>query len=127
MKPQGIFLSWIVVKNIKEAIEFYTKTVGLELKEFHEQFGWAELSGPDGSWLGLAQECSENGEIKPGSNAVVTISVGDIKAACNELKHQKVKLVGETMEIPGHVKLQTFLDNDGNTLQLVERLDLIKE
>lgn len=121
MKPQGIYLSWIVVKDIKAAIKFYTHVIGLDLKEFHEEYGWAELSGPEGSILGIAQECPSQ-DAKAGSNAVMTIAVADINKAIERYRKEGVDLVGEVIEIPGHVKMQTFRDKDGNTLQLVQKL-----
>ncbi len=121
MKAEGICLSWIIVKDIQKAIKFYTETVGLELKEFHEEFKWAELSGPDGSKLGIGMESAET-PIKSGSNAVVTIAVADIDKAIAHFIEKGAALVGELMEIPFHVKLQTFVDTDGNMMQLVQKL-----
>lgn len=121
MKTQGIYLSWIVVKDVPKAIKFYTEIVGLKLKEYDQEFGWAELSGPAGSTLGIAQE-NDQDPIRAGSNAVVTVSVDDIEKAKAYFTEMGAKLVGDTMEIPGHVKLQTFTDTDGNTLQLVQEL-----
>lgn len=121
MKPVGMQLAWITVADIKKAIKFYTEVLGFELHEFNEEFGWAELSGKEGSRLGLAQECPEHGN-KAGTNAVITVTVKDIAQAINELNDNKVKLVGEVMEIPGQVKLQTFTDQDGNAFQLCELL-----
>lgn len=121
MKNQGIHLSWIIVKDVPKAIKFYTETVGLELKEYDETFGWAELSGPSGTLLGIAEENHEN-PMRAGSNAVVTVSVDNMDKAKAHFTKMGAKLVGETMEIPGHVKLQTFMDTDGNTMQLVQEL-----
>lgn len=121
MKAEGIYLSWIVVKDIKKAIKFYTEVAGLELKEFHEEFHWAELSGPGGSILGIGQECTESPQ-KPGTNAVVTISVPDIDKAKAHFIKKGANLVGDIVEIPHHVKMQTFVDVDGNTMQLVQKL-----
>jgi predicted enzyme related to lactoylglutathione lyase len=121
MKTQGIHLTWITVKDIKEAIKFYTETVGLELKEYAEEYNWAELSGPSGASLGIAQE-NPMDNVKPGTNAVVTVSVDNLEKAKAHFVQQGAKLVGDTMEIPGQVKLQTFMDADGNSLQLVEQL-----
>lgn len=121
MKTQGIHLSWVVVKDINEAIKFYTEVVGLTLKEQSPEFGWAELAGPEGSILGLAQENIEYGQMA-GTNAVVTISVDDIESACEKFVKHAAVLIGETIEIPGHVKMQTFQDADGNTFQLVQQL-----
>lgn len=119
MPTQGIFLSWIVVKDIKKAIKFYTEVVGLKLREYHEQYGWAELIGSDGAALGIAEESPQEA-IKAGSNAVTTISVDNLEKARQEFLKKGVRLVGDVLDIPGHVKMQTFTDQDGNTLQIVE-------
>jgi predicted enzyme related to lactoylglutathione lyase len=121
MKTKGIFLSWIMVKDMPKAIKFYTDVVGLTLKNYHKEYGWAEMSGPDGSTLGIGLEGDEN-PMKAGANAVVTVSVDDIEKAKKHFQDQGATLIGETMEVPGHVKLQTFCDNDGNTMQLVEEI-----
>lgn len=122
MKIKGIELSWITVSDIKKAIKFYTEVVGLKLCEFQEEFGWAELSGPEGARLGIAQASSHMDE-KPGSNAVVTITVDNIDKTCHELKSKNVRLIGDILEVPGQVKMQTFRDADGNTFQMCEILD----
>lgn len=122
MKVLGYELSWIVVKNIDEAIKFYTQVLGFKLMSYEKNYGWAELSTPKGASLGIAQENEEMG-IKAGTNAVATFTVADIAAARNDLKKDGVNLVGDVMEVPGHVKLQTFTDKDGNTFQLCEKLD----
>lgn len=121
MAIQKISLSWIVVKDIKKAIKFYTDVVGLKLNEYHEEFGWAELSGHDDKCvtLGIAQQ-SDMEVIKAGQNAVVTLTVKDINKAKADLSKKGAKMIGELLEIPGHVKLQTMIDQDGNHLQLVE-------
>lgn len=122
MKSDGIFLSWIIVKDIKKAIKFYTEVVGLALKEYHEEFGWAELSGPGGSILGIGQE-DANSEIKAGDNAVVTIAVANLDEARTHFSSKGATLIGDVIEIPHHVKMQTFIDQDGNTMQLVQKID----
>src|SRR5260221_105482 len=101
MKAQGIYLSWIVVKDIEAAVKFYTEVVGLELQEYAKEFGWAELSGPGGSILGLAQENAEYNAVA-GSNAVITVTVDDISVARERFKKRGVQLVGEVIEVPGH-------------------------
>jgi predicted enzyme related to lactoylglutathione lyase len=121
MKTQGIYLAWIIVKDIKAAIDFYTNQLGLTLQSFDEEFVWAELSGPDGCVLGICEESPEQGMIA-GTNAVFTITVDDLDEAREECLKKGITLVGEVMEVPGHVKLQTLTDQDGNTLQLVQKL-----
>lgn len=122
MKAKGIHLAWINVKNIEKAIEFYTKVVGLELKEYHKEFRWAELSGPEGMILGIGED-ADDGAVRPGGNAVLAVSVTDINQAHSHFVKNGAKLVGDILEIPGHVKLQTFVDPDGNTLQLAQKLN----
>ena len=122
MTIQSIDLAWIVVNDLKSAVKFYTEVVGLKLDELHEQFGWAELSGHDGgARLGIAQK-NDQDPIQPGQNAVVTLKVADIKQAIANLSKKNVKMIGDVLEIPGQVKLQTAIDQDGNHFQLVEVL-----
>lgn len=122
MNVIGMHLSWIVVADIESAVKFYTETVGLTLKEFSKEYNWAELSGADGARLGIAQHCPSS-EVGIGANAVVTISVVDIEKAKNEFVNKDVQLIGDILEIPGHVKMQTFKDKDGNTFQLCQLLN----
>ena len=121
MAVVGINLSWIAVSDLEKAIEYYTNVVGLTLLEKHPQFGWAELSGPNGARLGLAQ-ASEEGGPAAGGNAVVSITIDSIEAFKNE-KKDSVEFVGETQEVPGHVILQLCRDTDGNQFHLAQKLD----
>jgi predicted enzyme related to lactoylglutathione lyase len=122
MKLKSMDLVWIVVNDLKKALKFYTETLGLTLKEFHEQYGWAELEGQNGgARLGIAQAQpkSEDGHL-PGQNAVMTFTVENLQTAIDKLSKQGVKLIGAIQEVPGQVKMQTVADADGNRFQLVE-------
>ncbi|MBS0616311.1 MAG: VOC family protein [Verrucomicrobia bacterium] len=122
MSAKSMDLAWIVVKDLKEAVKFYTEVVGLKLSEIHEQFGWAELAGPDGgSRLGIAQAQHEP-TVAPGSNAVVTFSVSHIEQVVENFLKKGAECVGKIQEIPGHVKLQMVRDKDGNYFQLAEMI-----
>jgi predicted enzyme related to lactoylglutathione lyase len=122
MHLKSMDLVWIVVNDIKKAIQFYTETVGLKLKEFNEQYGWAELEGHrGGARVGLAQsQPLTDDDVKPGQNAVMTFTVENLQTAVTRLSGQGVKLIGPVQEIPGHVKMQMASDTDGNRFQLVE-------
>lgn len=126
MKPKGIFLNWIVVKDIEIAIKFYTEIMGLTVREFSKEYAWAELSGPEGYLLGIAGE-NDMCPVKAGSNSIFTITVDDLVASNKELKEKGVRLLGDIVEIPGEVKMQTVLDADGNMLQIVQMLKDVKE
>ena len=115
----GNMLSWIVVKDLEEAIKYYTEVVGLELLEKTPEYGWAELSGPEGAKLGIAQE-SEMNPVKAGQNAVMAIRVADIEAAREEMVKKGAVMLGEIEDIPGHVRMQTFRDASGNMMQLAQ-------
>jgi predicted enzyme related to lactoylglutathione lyase len=122
MKAKKIGLVWIVVKDIKQAVKYYTETVGLKLEEFHQEMNWAELSGPEGGcYLGICT-AGEPEMIPAGSNAVITISVDDIDAARASLQKKGAKLLGDVIEVPGHVKMQTVMDSDGNHFQICQLL-----
>jgi len=122
MDNQGLHLTWISVADLDAAIRFYTETLGFTLHERSAESGWAEVKGPSGAHLGIAQYNPTYGGMKPGSNAVPTVVVKDMDQALKELQQKKVRLEGEVMEVPGEVKLQTFIDPDGNTFQLCQLL-----
>jgi predicted enzyme related to lactoylglutathione lyase len=122
MNVRGNMLSWIVVKNLKEAVKFYTEVVGLTLDVEAPEYGWAELTAPEGCRLGIAQESMDE-QVKAGSNAIITITVEDLEKACSLYKEKGAKLIGEILEVPGHVKMQTFVDTDGNMMQIVQKMD----
>lgn len=123
MSAESFDLAWIMVEDIKKAIEFYTNVIGLKLVEFNEQYGWAELSGQKGgARLGIGQKQAQEDPSCPytGSNAVMTFTVKDLDKAVEGLVEKGAKLCGEIVTVPGHVRMQSVSDIDGNQLQLVE-------
>jgi predicted enzyme related to lactoylglutathione lyase len=115
-------LAWIVVDDFKKAVKFYSEVVGLQLLEVNEECGWAELQGKSGARLGVAKR-SDNTEIMPGQNAIVTFTVDNIETASAEMVKKGAVLVGEVREVPGHVRMQLIKDLDGNQLQLAQMLN----
>lgn len=123
MRAKTMDLAWITVKDLKQAIEFYTEVVGLKLLVLNEDFGWAELQGYEGgARLGIGQ-MRKDSELNTGPNAVPTFTVNDLEKAKEELIKKGGECVGRIEEIPGHVKMQTIVDHDGNHLQLVQLFD----
>lgn len=121
MKAKSLNLSWIVVKDFKKAVQFYTDVIGLKLIEMNDQLGWAELEGHEGgARLGIAQQ---DKIFQAGDNACVTFTVDNLEKAKESLLKKGAKCIGEVQEIPGHVKLQMIADLDGNHVQLVEQLN----
>lgn len=124
MRAKSIKLAWIMVKDLKKAVQFYTETAGLKLVSMDEQWNWAELSGYEGgAHLGIGQISSDQPDIiQPGQNSVLTFTVENMEKACQEMSKKGAKLVGGVQEIPGHVKLQMVQDQDGNYFQIVEEI-----
>lgn len=117
---KSIGLSWVLVDDLKESVKFYTEVVGFTLVRFDETEGWAELSGSDGGTrLGLGQK-SDYVDIHPGQNAIVSLPVDDILTVKADLMKKGVQMLGEIIDFPGLLKLQTFIDLDGNCFQLIQ-------
>lgn len=124
METKSIELVWIVVKDLKKAIKFYTETAGLKLDSLSEEHGWAELRGQNGGMrLGIAEQGQEPNPLKPGHNACMTLTVENLDKALKHLHQKQAKCIGKVEEIPGHVKMQMVEDADGNLFQVVEKLD----
>jgi predicted enzyme related to lactoylglutathione lyase len=120
MVVQSIALGWIAVSDIDKSRKFYKDILGLTEDTFSKEYGWAELTAPTGGFhLGLVKE----GETPAGENTILTFTVEDLDATIAHLHNKGVQLVGTVFEAPGHVKLQTFTDPDGNTFQIVQKLD----
>ncbi|MEN9654598.1 MAG: hypothetical protein RL235_710 [Chlamydiota bacterium] len=113
-------LVWIVVKDLQKAIDYYTRVVGLKLIEHHPEHNWAEFEAKTGGTrLGIA---SEQDDYKSGQNAIMTFTVSNLDTAIASFKQQGTRLIGEVIEVPGHVKMQTVSDPDGNQFQLCQML-----
>jgi len=119
MKNKGTYLSWIVVDDFEESIDFFTNVVGLKLLEKSPEYKWAELRGEEGAILGI---CGCNEQMKSGKNAVVTFTVDDIDQAKAEMISKGATMIGDIIEVPGHVKMQTF-SSQGNEFQIVQKLE----
>jgi len=122
MKNLGIHLSWVCVKDLKSAVQFYTQVAGFSLLEESAEYGWAELQGAGGCRLGIAQENDSEPFVHPGANGIIAITVDNIQNAIEHFRAKGARLLGKVMEVPGHVKIQTCKDPDGNMIQLVEML-----
>lgn len=116
-------LAWIAVGDIKEAKRFFGEVLGLELRAEAQEYGWLEFVPKEGGCaLGVGQCNQEYNEVKPGNNAILTFTVDDIMSAKVELARNNVTILGDIVEVPGHVKMLFFTDRDGNKFQLVQVL-----
>ena len=109
----------IPVKNLVASKSWYQDVLGFELLLELTAEKFCELASPvNRVTVGL----SEVTEFKEGSSTTLTFGVIDIDAARTKMIHKGVKFVGKTEEIPGIVKLATFIDPSGNKLMLYQSL-----
>lgn len=105
------------VKDLNASIAWFKEKLGFDMTFNAMDAGWAEVSTPAADvTIGLAQ--SDEGA--HGCTAV--FGVADIAEARAELEAKDVSFEGDIIELPGMVKLATFLDPDGNRYMLAESL-----
>jgi predicted enzyme related to lactoylglutathione lyase len=113
----GLTIS-IQVSDISKSIQWYQDVAGFKLMYHLEDMGWCELStGVNNVNVGLSQV-----EKPKVGGPVPTFGVNDIDHARKLLEDKGVRFDGETMEIPGMVKLATWFDPDGNAFMLFQSL-----
>ena len=95
----------------------------LKLSKSIGNFRWAELKGPEGGRLGIAQEGPLN-PFEAGNGAVMIIQVLDIeKAYADVKKRDDLTFICDIKDYPGHARLFDIRDSDGNIMQFVEKID----
>lgn len=124
MAIKSMKLAWVTVADIKKAEHFFANVLGLKVTSGDSKYNWLEFSGAEeGLYLGVGQAHPKDPScVNPGQNAVMTMTVDDIVKEKTRLEAKGVKFLGDIMEVPGHVKLATFTDPDGNKYQLVQDL-----
>lgn len=123
MSIQSADLTWIVVSDIHKAKHFFSEILGLEIKSASDDYGWVELQGKKGGMtIGLAKADEAQCPVPAGGNGVITFTVDNIESMKQVFEQKNIQIIGDVMEIPGHVKLLMFKDPDGNYFQLAEVL-----
>ena len=124
MAVKRMDLAWVSVRNIKKSTKFFTQALGLEVASGGEEFGWIELVGKDGGLvLGLGEEKDKESPVQPGNNAVITMTVDNIKRSKTAFEKKGATFIGDIFEVPGKLKIAMFQDPDGNYFHLVQELD----
>lgn len=109
----------IQVSDLAKAAKWYAHHMGCEEVYMVEHMGWGEVTSPvEGVTIGLSQV-----EKPKTTGAVPVWEVADIDSARATLESQDVRFDGDTMTIPGMVKLATFFDADGNGWMLSQTLN----
>ena len=115
----GILTLACSVKDLDTSIAWFKDTLGFELVFRVDEAAWAEVTSPTKDvTIGLG----ENQEVNGSGGTTPVFGVKNIVDARAELEGKGVKFDGDTVEIPGMVKLATFFDPDGNSYMLAESL-----
>lgn len=116
----GSLLIQLRASDLDRAIAFYEKVLGFELFLRSEELSWAKLRSPANGvviGIGLSEKSEGSGTL------TLNFGVSDIEFTRRLLEDRGVKFNGETMTIPGVVKLADFTDPDGNRIRLAQGLD----
>lgn len=121
VEMKGTLTLALQVKDRKRSVAWYEKILGFTLLYDVESIGWCEMDAKvQGGTVSVG--FSEVEQPKVGQGPVPTFGVVDIDAARAEMEKADVRFDGDTIEIPGMVKLATFYDPDGNALMLSQSL-----
>lgn len=119
MKFNGTITLSCTVQSLDKAVSWYQDVLGFTLVFRVDEAGWAEVASPArGVSIGLQQGEPAHG----GGGTTPVFGVEDIDAARAELEQKNVRFEGDTIELPGMVKLATFFDPDGNSYMLAQSL-----
>lgn len=102
------------VSDLKRATKFYEKTLGLEKKYEYSSYVGFECGGVE---IGLIPKPSKKPCVDPPD---VEFLVENIEEFYKRLKSEGVKFVKELHDEPWGGKQATFLDPDGNMLEIVQ-------
>lgn len=120
MAIKRVSLSWVNVSSLEKTRAFFVDTLGLNVFEKHEEFGWMELQGKQGGVVMGTGVVNPNSDERPGTNAVITFVVDDYQKTVKELKQKGIEFFDEMAGVPGIPRMISFKDPDGNHFQLVE-------
>jgi CreA protein len=111
-KPE--LLIQLDVASLDRSIEFYTKKLGFKLTERRDDLKFAHIAtSVPGVQIGLGEVASPQPK-----GVVLNFDVTNADAGRRALEAAGVVFQGETLLIPGKVKLAGFLDPDGHRLRL---------
>lgn len=107
------------VTSIDNSIKWFKEVLGFEEIFRSPDAGWAEITTPAG---GVSIGLGERESVEGAGGTTPVFGVLDIAAARAELESRNVRFDGDTIEIPGLVRLATFYDPDGNSYMLAQSL-----
>jgi predicted enzyme related to lactoylglutathione lyase len=116
---KGVHSTFIWTEDLPGLLSFYRDTLGLETDM--EAEGFVMFKAASGAQLGLGAHSEVKGKSKEPVRVMVNFTVDDCQAEYERLSGKGVMFVKEPEVQPGDGgNLATFVDPDGNTLQLFE-------
>jgi catechol 2,3-dioxygenase-like lactoylglutathione lyase family enzyme len=103
------------VSDMERAVAFYRDVLGLELLR-QDSATWAEF---DAGGRRFALHLAGDGQPVRAGGATAVFAVGDLDRAMAELSSRGITSVHEG-DVEGYARFASFLDPDGNTIQLIE-------
>lgn len=86
---KGISMSCVTVSSLEETKRLFSDLLGLEVKEYAEDFKWMELEGEEGGRVGFGEPMGDG--MKAGTNGVVSISVDNVDEARAFLESKEIQ------------------------------------
>ncbi|MCK4224877.1 MAG: VOC family protein [candidate division Zixibacteria bacterium] len=105
----------LTVKDLKKAVEFYENVLGLQKKYEFKDYAGFDCGGVE---LGVKTW----GELQPlrEGEPCIDFLVDNIDEAYRTLREKGVKFIEEPKEMPWGCRVATFVDLDGNVLDLTQ-------
>ena len=116
MKLRGVDHVYYWTADMDRAAAFYSDVLGLPLVR-RSGDAWAEF---DGGPIRVALHGVHEGESVPRGGATAVFEVDDLDDAIAALGGRGVVFDQHVGEVEGFARFASFLDPDGNTLQLIE-------
>jgi predicted enzyme related to lactoylglutathione lyase len=105
--------------NLRRLLAFYRDQAGLEVEQEFGEFVVFKAGG--GPQLALGKHSEVSGVSKDPNRIMLNFEVADCDAAYRELSGRGVQFIREPSVDPNDgIKIATFKDPDGNTLQLFQ-------
>lgn len=109
----------VQVLDLKKAMKWYQDKLGFTPLYTMDDMGWGELAT---EIKGVNLAVSQVEKVTATGNTKLTFGVKDIDKTRTLLEQHGVKFTGETITIPGMVKLVTFEDPDHNVHMFYQSL-----
>lgn len=105
-------------QDLDRAVRFYRDVLGLPLVR-QEGTSWAEF---ETGTIRLALHGATEGRPVETGGATAVFEVEDLDAARAALEEKGVEILDHMGEVEGYARFASFLDPDGNTVQVIEYL-----